>query len=105
VVTNLAVFPSSMLKNINLTGGAVYAQRVLTALIEKGLVREEAYDTIQPLAMAATQGGTPFNTALKSCAKVASILSSEEIDALFTPDYYLRHVEDIYVRVGLKKKK
>jgi adenylosuccinate lyase len=105
VVTNLAVFPSNMLKNINLTGGAVYAQRVLTALIEKGLVREEAYDTIQPLAMAATQGGTPFNAALKSCAKVASILSSEEIDALFTPDYYLRHVEDIYVRVGLKKKK
>ena len=104
VVTNLAVFPANMRKNINLTGGAVYAQRVLTALIEKGLVREEAYDTIQPLAMAAAQGGTPFNVALKSCAKVTSVLSDEEIDALFTTDFYLRHVEEIYVRVGLIKK-
>ncbi|MFA6620551.1 MAG: adenylosuccinate lyase, partial [Bacilli bacterium] len=104
VVTNLVVFPAAMRKNINLTGGAVYAQRVLTALIEKGLVREEAYDTIQPLAMAAAQGGTPFNVALKSCAKVTSVLSDEEIDALFTTDFYLRHVEGIYVRVGLIKK-
>jgi adenylosuccinate lyase len=48
----------------------------LSALIEKGMIREEAYDFIQPLAMAATQGGTPFKEALKSSAKVASILSN-----------------------------
>jgi adenylosuccinate lyase len=103
VVENLAVFPQNMRKNIDLTGGAVYAQRVLSALIEKGMIREEAYDLIQPLAMAATQGGTPFKEALKSSAKVASILSNGEIDGLFTTDFYLRHVKDIYVRVGLKK--
>jgi adenylosuccinate lyase len=103
VVENLAVFPQNMRKNIDLTGGAVYAQRVLSALIEKGMIREEAYDFIQPLAMAATQGGAPFKEALKSSAKVASILSNGEIDGLFTTDFYLRHVKDIYVRVGLKK--
>jgi adenylosuccinate lyase len=101
VVENLTVFPQSMLKNINLTGGAVYAQRVLTALIEKGMIREEAYDLIQPLAMTSTQGGTPFKEALKSSAKVASILSESEIEGLFSNDFYLRHVKEIYARVGL----
>jgi adenylosuccinate lyase len=102
VVKNLAVFPKNMMKNIALSGGAVYAQRVLSALVEKGMLRDEAYDLIQPLAMAATQGGTPFKEALKSTAKVASILSMEEIDGLFTNDYYLRHVDEIYARVGLQ---
>jgi adenylosuccinate lyase len=53
------------------------------------------------LAMSATQGGTPFKDALKSSAKVASILSTKEIDEFFTNDYYLRRVQELYARVGL----
>lgn len=102
VIENLTVFPKLMLRNIALTGGAVYSQRVLTALIAKGMVREEAYDLIQPFAMAATQGGTPFIAALKSSAKVTSLLSEQEIEGLFTNDFYLRHVDEIYARVGLE---
>jgi adenylosuccinate lyase len=102
VIANLSVYPANMLKNIALTGGAVYAQRVLSALIEKGMAREEAYDLIQPLAMAATQGGTPFKEALQSVSGVTSLLSIKEIDALFTNDFYLRHVDDLYARAGLR---
>jgi adenylosuccinate lyase len=102
VVENLSIFPQNMLKNIALTRGAVYSQRVLSALIGEGMIREEAYDLIQPLAMAATQGGTPFKDALKSSPKVAALLSPEEIENLFTNDFYLRHVDEIYARVGLK---
>jgi adenylosuccinate lyase len=102
VVENLSVFPNNMLKNIALTGGAVYAQRVLTALVKKGMIREEAYDLIQPLAMAASQGGMAFKDALLSSPKVTSILNKDEIEGLFTNDFYLRHVDELYARAGLK---
>lgn len=101
LIENLSVFPAKMLQNIALSQGAVYAQRVLSALIEKGLSREEAYDLIQPFAMAAAQGGTPFLSSLKNSAKVASFLSPQEIEACFTNDFYLRHVAEIYRRIGL----
>jgi adenylosuccinate lyase len=101
VIEGLRVFPQNMLKNISLTGGAVYAQRVLSALIEKGMIREEAYDLIQPLAMASTQGGTPFKVALKASTKVRSLLNEKEIDGLFTNDFYLRYVDVLYVRSGI----
>ena len=101
VVNNLTVFPANMQKNIALSGGAVYAQRVLSALIDKGMLREEAYDLIQPLAMAAAQGGVPLKEALISCPKVTSLLSFNEIEGLFTADFYLRHVTEIYARIGL----
>lgn len=102
VIENLSVFPSNMLRNISLTHGAVYAQRVLSALVAKGMLRDEAYDLIQPLAMKASQGQGDFKEDLKTSAKVASILSPEEIEGLFANDFYLRHVDEIYQRIGLK---
>ena len=51
IVKNLTVFPENMKRNMNSTLGLIYSQRVLLALIDKGLAREEAYDTVQPLAM------------------------------------------------------
>jgi adenylosuccinate lyase len=100
VVTNLTLFPANMLKNINLTHGAVYSQRVLTALVSKGVVREKAYDTIQPLAMQAIQGAD-FLSLLQQEPLVQQTLTPSELAACFQNDYYLAHVDEIYKRVGL----
>lgn len=102
VVSNLNVFPENMLRNIALSHGAVYAQRVLGALIGKGLSREEAYDLIQPLAMNASQGGMDFLESLTTNVKVSSYLSVKEIGECFNNDFYLRYVDELYKRVGLQ---
>jgi adenylosuccinate lyase len=101
IVEALAVFPLAMAKNITLTQGAVYAQRVLNALIEKGCCREEAYDLIQPLAMTAATGGKGFRAALASSAQVKKLLSDQELRDLFDNAYYFRNVDFIYQRLGL----
>ena len=102
VVDNLVVFPKNMLRNIMCTNGAIYAQRVLTRLIEKGLARETAYDTIQPLAMKAIQEGVPFKDSLANNELVMSHLSKDELENCFSNDYYLKNTDFIYDRLGLK---
>lgn len=101
IIAHLSVFPKNMARNISLTHGAIYSQRVLSALIEKGMSREAAYDLIQPLAMAAVQGGKELEDSLKENAEVLSHLSKEEIHACFDNAYYLRRIDDVYRRVGL----
>ncbi|MFA6586632.1 MAG: adenylosuccinate lyase [Bacilli bacterium] len=103
VIDNLRVFPSNMERNIKTTHGAVFSQHLLTRLIEKGMVREKAYDLIQPLAMKAALGEIPsFEEAVKKLPEIKEVLSVQELDSLFTYDYYLRNVDAIYKRVGLK---
>lgn len=103
VLVNLRVFPERMKKNIYLTNGAVFSQHVLTRLIEKGMSRETAYDLIQPWAMKASLREIPsFEEAVRGLPEVSSLLSKEELDALFSFDYYLKNVDVIYKRVGLK---
>lgn len=102
IIHNLTVFPKNMLRNISLTHGAIYSQRVLTALIAKGLSRETAYDTIQPLAMKAIQEGKNFKESLLANKLVTDTLSQEEIEDCFDPNYYLRYTDYIYKRVGLE---
>jgi adenylosuccinate lyase len=101
IISDLAVFPQNMERNISLSHGAVFAQRVLTRLIEKGLTRETAYDLIQPLAMQASLQQADFKESLKKNQEIVKIISNEEIDSLFTYDYYLKNVDKIYKRVGL----
>ena len=60
IVKNLTVFPENMKSNMDRTFGLIYSQRVLLALIDKGLVREEAYDMVQPKAMEAWEKQVPF---------------------------------------------
>ncbi len=103
IVATLAVFPANMAKNIALTHGAVYSQRVLNALIAKGLSREEAYDLIQPLAMAAAQGGEDFLVSLSLDPQIKKLLSPQELRSLFDNAYYLKNVGFIYRRLGLIK--
>jgi adenylosuccinate lyase len=101
VLENLTVFEDRMRQNIDLTHGVVFAQRVLTRLIETGLSREDAYDLIQPIAMRAWQDNQSFQALLEQDETVGKRLNKEELAELFQLDYFLRNVDVIYQRVGL----
>ncbi len=101
ILDNLVVYPENMLKNIYMTHGVIFSQRVMNALIEKGFVREEAYDTVQPLAMKTLQEGGEYIDHLLASEKVMANLTKEEVEACFDLDYYFKNVDYIYNRLGL----
>ncbi len=101
ILDNLVVYPENMLRNIYMTHGVIFSQRVMNALIEKGFVREEAYDTVQPLAMKTLQEGGEYIDHLLASEKVMANLTKEEVEACFDLDYYFKNVDYIYNRLGL----
>lgn len=101
IVKNLTVFPENMKRNMERTFGLIYSQRVLLALIDKGLSREEAYDTVQPKAMEAWEKQVPFRSLVEAEEKITSKLSPAEIDDCFDYNYHLKHVDMIFERLGL----
>lgn len=102
LLENLQVFEDRMLMNIELTQGVIFAQRVMNKLIdEKSYSREKAYDLIQPLAMIAWTQHKDFKNILKNEDKIKKILSEDEIESCFSLDFYLKHVDALYQRVGL----
>ena len=101
ILENLVVYPETMLANIWRTKGVIFAQRVMNALIGKGLSREEAYDMVQPIAMRAWTEGLDYRDLLKESDKVMSLLTEEDLADCFTLDYYFKNVDFIFGRVGL----
>ncbi|MGL6022124.1 MAG: adenylosuccinate lyase, partial [Chitinophagaceae bacterium] len=101
VLDNLIVFPKNMIRNIMKTHKVIFAQRVMTLLIEKGLYREEAYDLVQPLAMKAWEQEIDYQKLLSQEQTIKQLISKEELDSCFTLEYYLKNVDEIYRRVGL----
>ncbi|MFJ7951986.1 adenylosuccinate lyase [Lysinibacillus sp. NPDC096418] len=101
IVKNLTVFPENMKRNMGRTFGLIYSQRILLALIDKGLAREEAYDTVQPLAMQAWDEQVQFRTLVDASEKITSFLTKEELDDCFDYNYHLQHVDMIFERLGL----
>ena len=101
ILENLVVYPENMMANIWRTRGVIFAQRVMNALIAKGLSREQAYDTVQPIAMEAWTEGKDYKTLLEAAPEVMGRLSGEELDACFTLDYYFKNVDEIFSRVGI----
>ncbi|MEI4770325.1 adenylosuccinate lyase [Psychrobacillus sp. FJAT-51614] len=101
IVKNLTVFPENMKRNMDSTLGLIYSQRVLLALIDKGLARETAYDTVQPLAMKAWESQTAFRTFVDADEKITSLLTKEELDDCFDYNYHIQHVDLIFNRLGL----
>ncbi|WP_146549841.1 adenylosuccinate lyase [Rummeliibacillus suwonensis] len=101
IVKNLTVFPENMKRNMGRTFGLIYSQRVLLALIDKGLVREEAYDTVQPLTAKAWDEQIQFRELVDADEKITSYLSKEEIDDCFDYHYHLKNVDMIFERLGL----
>ena len=101
ILDNLVVYPENMLANIYRTKGVIFAQRVMNALIEKGLAREQAYDLVQPIAMKAWTENLDYQTLLKESPEVSALLAPQELEACFTLDYYFKNVDYIFGRVGI----
>ena len=98
ILENLVVFEEQMKANIYRTNGVIFAQRVMNALIEKGFVREKAYDTVQPVAMRAMAEGASYEALLKEEPTVMSTLTKEELESCFMLEYYMKNVDYIYKR-------
>ncbi len=98
IIDGLVVYEDVMLENIYKTSGVIFAQRVMNALIEKGLSRENAYDLVQPIAMEAYNNQKDYHTLLINNKDVLKNLTKEEIDNCFTLDYYFKNIEYIYDR-------
>ncbi|MEG7335932.1 adenylosuccinate lyase [Bacillus sp. 0102A] len=101
IVKNLTVFPENMKRNMDRTLGLIYSQRVLLALIDTGLTREEAYDTVQPKAMEAWEKQVPFRELVEAEEKITSRLSPEKMADCFDYNYHLKNVDLIFERLGL----
>ena len=101
VMENLVVFEDNMEVNIWKTQGLVFSQRILNKLIDKGLVREEAYDSVQPLAMKAWQEQIMFKPLVEADPVITSHLSQSEIDDAFDLVHHTSQVDTIFKRVGL----
>ncbi|MDE6018131.1 MAG: adenylosuccinate lyase, partial [Muribaculaceae bacterium] len=98
ILENLTIFEDKMMADIYMTNGVIFAQRVMNALIGKGWVREQAYDTVQPVAMKAMATGSNYKDLLLQTPAVMEMLTPEELEACFTLDYYLKNVDYIYKR-------
>jgi adenylosuccinate lyase len=101
IIKNLTVFPENMKRNMDRTYGLIYSQRVLLKLIDKGMAREEAYDTVQPKAMQAWEEGVQFRTLVEAEPKITEKLTPEEISECFDYSYHLSHVDTIFDRLEL----
>ncbi len=99
MLEGLRVYPERMRENLELTGGLYEAQRVLLALVEKGVARQEAYVLVQRNAMRVWEEKADFRAALQADPDVRKVLAREEIDACFALEHHLRHVDAIFRRV------
>ena len=99
VVDRLVVYPERMAGNLDALGGLIHSQRVLLALVEAGLSREAAYETVQRHAMRAWDDGVDFRAALGADPRITARLDPAALDALFDLDRHLAQVETIFARV------
>jgi len=101
VIDGLAVYPDNMLNNLIKTKGLIFSQRVLIALMNKGLGRTRAYDLVQRCAMKAWKENINFKDVLSQDKEVSRYLDEKELDKIFDLDYYLRNIGKIFRRLGL----
>jgi adenylosuccinate lyase len=99
MIENLVVYPKNMQKNLDRLGGLIHSQRVLIALTQKGMAREDAYRLVQRNAMRAWETGGDFLTLLKTDLEVSKALAAAELESLFDLAYHTRHVDTIFRRV------
>jgi adenylosuccinate lyase len=99
IVDKLIVYPDNMRKNLDRLGGLVHSQRVLLALTQKGVAREDAYRLVQRSAMKVWAGEDDFLTLLKADPELRKHLSEAELTANFDLDFHFAHVDTIFARV------
>ncbi len=99
IVDRLVVYPDRMQRNLDLLGGLVHSQRVLLALTQAGMSREDAYRVVQRNAMKVWAGEGRFLDFLKNDPEVIRLIPESELEALFDLDYHFKHVDTIFARV------
>ena len=99
--TRLFVYPDAMMANLNKTGGLIFSQNLLIALVSKGVLREDAYIWVQRNAMARWLQGADFKTNVNADPDIQKYLTKEEIEHCFDPMPMLRNVDLIFSRFGL----
>ena len=101
VIGELRVYPEQLERNLELTGGLIYSQRVLLELVESGMSREEAYDLVQRCSMEAWESGRTLKDMLADEKVVHERLGEEKLADCFDPAYYLQRVDYIYRRLKI----
>lgn len=101
ILENLQVFQETMLANMKRTYGLIYSQRLLLKLVDAGMSREAAYDTVQPLTARSWDEQLQFRDLVDADATITEKLTKAEIDDAFDYNWHLKHVDDIFKRVGL----
>jgi adenylosuccinate lyase len=99
IVDKLVIYPANMKKNLDRLGGLVHSERVMLALTQKGLAREDAYRLVQRNAMRAWKEEGDFASLLKADHEVRKHLSEAELTQLFDMEHHIKHVETIFARV------
>lgn len=101
IIDKLLVYPDAMLANLNKTGGLIFSQNLLIALVTKGVLREDAYKWVQRNAMARWLEGADFKTNVEHDQDIKEYLTDAEIEACFDPQPMLKNVDLIFARFGL----
>ncbi len=101
ILDHLDVFQERMKADMNLTHGLIYSQRVMLKLIESGLSREQAYDLVEPKTAIAWDEHRDFRPLLEADPEIMGRLSEASLDDAFDYHYHLKHVDEIFKRVGL----
>jgi len=99
VIENLVVYPENMYNNLNKFNGLIHSQRVLLALTQKGISRENSYEIVQSNAMKVWNDGADFFNELKNDSRVSEALTMEELEENFDLSYHLKHIDTIFTRV------
>ncbi|NEX94291.1 adenylosuccinate lyase [Caulobacter sp. 17J65-9] len=99
VMERLNVYPENMAKNLDRLGGLVHSQRVLLALTQKGMSREDSYAAVQRNAMKVWRGEGAFLDFLKADPEVSANLTADQLEAVFDLDYHTKHVDTVFARV------
>ncbi|MTV49068.1 adenylosuccinate lyase [Heliobacillus mobilis] len=101
IMKNLQVFPENMKANLEKTLGLVNSQRVMLALVDKGVLRETAYHWVQRNALKAWEIKVPFKELVLKDEEIMTKLNDQEVEGLFDYDYHIKHVDTLFKRVGL----
>lgn len=101
IIDKLLVYPDAMMANLNKTGGLIYSQRLMLAIVSKGVLREDAYVWVQRNAMKRWLEGEDFHTNVKKDPDITRVLTEAEIDEVFDVQWFLRNVDMIFARFGL----
>lgn len=101
IIDQLTVFEDNMRSNMDKTLGLIFSQRVMLTLIDAGWSREQAYDTVQPLAMQAWEAQVPFQSLVQGNESITATLNEAQIADCFDPSYHVKNVDAIFARLGL----